>query len=42
MNTLLIYSGKWHGKKYYFGLHYDLHAGQKDPDLALQAKRPVS
>lgn len=25
--------GKWHGKKYYFGLHYDLHAGPQDTDL---------
>ena len=25
--------GKWHGKKYYFGLHYDLHAGPHDTDL---------
>jgi hypothetical protein len=27
------YRGRWHGKKYYFGLHYDLHAGVKDTDL---------
>ena len=26
MSTPLIYSGKWHGKKVYVGLHYDLHA----------------
>jgi hypothetical protein len=25
--------GKWHGKKFYFGLHYDLHAGEKDTEL---------
>ena len=24
-----IYTGRWHGKKRYFGLHYDLHAGLK-------------
>ncbi|MBI2190478.1 MAG: alpha-L-fucosidase [Planctomycetes bacterium] len=28
-----IYAGKWHGKKFYFGLHYDLHANQKDTEL---------
>jgi len=28
-----INSGKWHGDRYYFGLHYDLHAGEKDTDL---------
>ena len=33
MSNPLIYSGKWHGKKVYFGLHYDLHAGQQDTDL---------
>ncbi len=26
-------SGRWHGKKFYFGLHYDLHAGEKDTEL---------
>ena len=25
----------WHGSKYYFGLHYDLHAGAKDTQLGL-------
>jgi hypothetical protein len=25
--------GKWHGKKFYFGLHYDLHANEKDREL---------
>jgi len=29
----MTYRGQWHGKKYYFGLHYDLHAGQKDTEL---------
>jgi len=26
-------SGQWHGDQYYFGLHYDLHAGEKDTEL---------
>jgi len=26
-------SGKWHGERYYFGLHYDLHAGEKETVL---------
>jgi hypothetical protein len=26
-------SGHWHGDRFYFGLHYDLHAGDKDTDL---------
>lgn len=30
---MAIYRGRWHGKKFYFGLHYDLHAGVKDTDL---------
>jgi hypothetical protein len=25
--------GHWHGDQYYFGLHYDLHAGPSDTDL---------
>ena len=25
--------GKWHGKRFYFGLHYDLHAGKGDTEL---------
>jgi hypothetical protein len=33
LRTIMTYQGKWHGKKYYFGLHYDLHAGEKDTDL---------
>ncbi len=28
-----IYRGRWHGKTYYYGLHYDLHAGLKDTEL---------
>jgi len=27
--------GKWHGRKYYFGLHYDLHAGKQDTELGI-------
>ncbi len=30
-------SGRWHGKKRYFGLHYDLHAGPTDTELGVQA-----
>jgi hypothetical protein len=26
-------NGRWHGKRYYFGLHYDLHANEKDTEL---------
>jgi hypothetical protein len=26
----------WHGSKYYFGLHYDLHATEKDTELGLR------
>ena len=26
-------TGRWHGKKKFFGLHYDLHANAKDTDL---------
>lgn len=26
-------SGRWHGKRFYFGLHYDLHANSGDTDL---------
>ncbi len=26
-------TGNWHGDTYYFGLHYDLHAGEKDTVL---------
>jgi len=25
--------GQWHGKKYYFGMHYDIHANTKDTDI---------
>jgi len=25
--------GQWHGDTYYFGLHYDLHANEKDTEL---------
>ena len=27
------YPSRWHGKKFYFGLHYDLHASKADTDL---------
>ncbi len=26
-------TGHWHGDTYYFGLHYDLHGGEKDTEL---------
>ena len=26
----------WHGPKHYFGLHYDLHATEKDTELGLR------
>lgn len=29
-------SGRWHGKKVYFGLHYDLHANERDTELGLR------
>ncbi len=29
----VTYRGKWHGKEFYFGLHYDLHANANDTDL---------
>jgi hypothetical protein len=32
-----IYTGRWHGKKRYFGLHYDLHAGPNDTELGVRA-----
>jgi len=31
------YRGRWHGKKRYFGLHYDLHARKQDIDLGTRA-----
>lgn len=30
---MIFDSGKWHGDRYYFGLHYDLHAGEQDTEL---------
>ncbi len=33
----MTYPGKWHGKKRYFGMHYDLHAGKGDTELGLHA-----
>jgi hypothetical protein len=30
---------KWHGKKYYFGLHYDLHAQKTDTVLGTRCSR---
>lgn len=32
-----VYRGQWHGDKYYFGLHYDLHANENDTELGTQA-----
>lgn len=32
-----IYRGQWHGKKRYFGLHYDLHANRNDTELGTRA-----
>ncbi len=29
----MTHCGQWHGDKYYFGLHYDLHGGEKDTEL---------
>ncbi|RPJ49658.1 MAG: hypothetical protein EHM21_06580, partial [Chloroflexi bacterium] len=29
--------GRWHGNQFYFGLHYDLHAGKEDTELGLRA-----
>ncbi len=29
----MTYKGSWYGAKYYFGLHYDLHAGKDDTTL---------
>ncbi len=29
----MTYQGKWYGKDVYFGLHYDLHANEKDTAL---------
>jgi len=29
--------GKWHGDRFYFGLHYDLHASAGDTDLGTRA-----
>ena len=31
------YAGRWHSKRHYFGLHYDLHAGKNDTELGLRA-----
>jgi hypothetical protein len=31
------YKGRWHGKGRYFGLHYDLHASERDTDLGVNA-----
>lgn len=30
--------GQWHGHKYYFGLHYDFHAGPTDTDIGARLK----
>lgn len=34
---MAVYKGRWHGKKRYFGLHYDLHAGPGDTELGVRA-----
>ena len=34
---MAIYEGRWHGKKQYFGLHYDLHANVNDTELGVRA-----
>ena len=34
---MALYSGRWHGKRCYFGLHYDLHAGKGDTELGAKA-----
>ena len=31
-------AGQWHGDKYYFGLHYDLHAGAGDTELGTRSE----
>ncbi|MBD3344673.1 MAG: hypothetical protein GF401_06390 [Chitinivibrionales bacterium] len=31
------YPGKWHGNKYYVGLHYDLHGHHNEPDMGRRA-----
>ncbi|MDD5704419.1 MAG: alpha-L-fucosidase [Kiritimatiellae bacterium] len=30
---MTIYPGRWHGRRYYFGLHYDFHAVKEDTEL---------
>lgn len=34
---MAVYKGQWHGKGRYFGLHYDLHANERDTELGLRA-----
>ena len=34
---MAVYKGRWHGKGRYFGLHYDLHASERDTELGLRA-----
>jgi len=34
---MAAYAGRWHGKKQYFGLHYDLHAHVGDTELGVRA-----
>ena len=34
---MAICKGRWHGKGRYFGLHYDLHANERDTELGLRA-----
>ena len=33
---MTVYKGRWHGKRRYFGLHYDLHANEGDTELGVQ------
>ncbi len=34
---MTVHTGCWHGKKRYFGLHYDLHANMADTELGVRA-----
>jgi hypothetical protein len=34
---MAAYRGRWHGRGRYFGLHYDLHANERDTELGLHA-----
>ncbi len=30
------YRGRWHGKKYYFGFHHDMHARANDTEMGMR------